>query len=83
MEDNPLTPENDHAVEMYGKVATQFCYDLHMGPFVLESHGYVKGLTSTNELLERLTIIHTLRQQKKHTADDTAKKKSPDEFGQE
>lgn len=68
MIDNPLTPENDKALGMYYKVANQFCYDLHMGPYVLESHGYRKGCEETNELLDKLIIIHALKQKKEPKA---------------
>ena len=72
MNKNPLLPENDEAMAMYFTVANQFCYDLHMGPYVLESHGYKKGAQRTNELLEKLILIHALKQKKEPKAADSA-----------
>ena len=71
MYETALTPENDQALAMYYKVANQFCYDLHFGPYILESHGYKKGAKRTNDLLDALILIHAIKQQKKEDKTET------------
>lgn len=61
MRENPLLPENEEALYMYGMTANQLCYDLHLAPFVLECFGYPAGEKKTCDLIERLILIHASR----------------------
>jgi hypothetical protein len=65
MRDNPLTPGNELASIMYGRIANQLMYDFHLAPFTLESYGYFCGGRETNRLIEKLSIIHAVKSAKK------------------
>ncbi len=65
MQENPLEPENETDLALYYRVANQFCYDLHFGPFILESRGFTCGEGRTNDLLDKFILIQAALHEKK------------------
>lgn len=62
MHSEPLTPENQEAVQTYRLLARQLVYDLHLGPPLFDRICGELTVTDLTDLLDRLELIHDSQQ---------------------
>lgn len=62
MTSEPLTPENQEAVNTYRLLARQLVYDLHLGPALFDRFCGELTVTELTDLMDRLDLIHESQQ---------------------